>query len=404
MSRRLLAAGVVLADTAVQVAGHRPGWPLWAVPVYALAVALVVALGSRVPAAALVTALVFASLTGGTYVLLLWASYHAGRTVMSRRGTALAAGAVLGWLCVQIADGPVDARAVSGLVSACLVFVALPLLAGRYLAQHERLVSALNQNNRQLRTEREVLAEQERLRERLRIAQDMHDSLGRWLSLVSIQAAALEVSVLPLRQRQAVAQLAGAARGAMDELYELVGLLRKEDVRDRHQPGAEAISKLVAEFQAAGVPVTLQRHGRPEQLPAAADHAAYRMAEEGLTNAAKHAPGRPVTVNVQWEPGALLLTIVNEIPDREAAQSSVPGAGQGLPGLAQRIRLAGGFLDHTLSGRLFRLFAMLPTAAGQVSRDDDLPSARPVRTAALGLTTAALMFVILPAAVLLGVR
>jgi signal transduction histidine kinase len=403
MSRYLLAAGVVLADTAVQAAGHRAGWPLWVVPIYALAVVLVVALGSRAPIAALVAALVLASLTGGAYVLLLWVSYHAGRDMLSRRGTAVAAGAVLGWLCAQTAVQPADARAVSGRVSGCLVFVVLPLLAGRYLTQQERLVSALNQNNRQLRREREVLAEQERLRERLRIARDMHDSLGRRLSLVSIQAAALEVSVLPVPQRRAIAQLARAARGATDELYELVGLLRKDDAGDCQQPGAEAISSLVEEFQAAGVPVTLQWHGPPQQLPATAGEAAYRMVEEGLTNAAKHAPGRPVTVNVQWEPGTLMLTIVNEIPDRPAAQSSIPGAGHGLPGLAQRIRSAGGFLDHTLSGRQFRLFAMLP-AAGQVLQDDGLPPARPVRTAAVSVTTAALMFLILPATVLLGVR
>jgi signal transduction histidine kinase len=444
MGRYLIPAGVVLADTAVLVAGHRGGLPLWVVAVFALAVVLVIALRSRAPVAALVAALVLASVSGGAYVLLLWAAYRAGRDIASRPGLAMAAGAALGCLGAQLAVRPADTRSVLGLVCTYAVFVALPLLAGRYQVQQQRLVAALNQHNRQLRWKREALADQERLNERLRIARDMHDSLGRRLSLVSIQAAALEVSALPPPQRHAVGQLAAAARRAADELYEVIGVLRNEDIRSGQPPGPQAIGKLVEEFRAAGVQVTLRRHGESRSLSAAAAQAAYRVVEEGLTNAAKHARDQPVTVSVEWEPGTLLLTVINAVPGHQGTESTQAargaGARQGLCGLSERIGSAGGFFDHGLSGRQFRLVAMLPaagldpadpdpngpdsagpdpsgpdpsgpdpsgpgpTAAREAAGDDALPPAGPVRTAALGIGTAALMFMILPATMLLGVR
>jgi signal transduction histidine kinase len=416
MRRYLLAAVVVVADTALLVAGHRDSLAVWVVPLYALAVTLVVALRRRAPVAAFVAALVLAALTGGAFVLLLWASYQAGRAIVSRSGTAVVVGAALGWLGLQLAGRPADPQGIGGLLSTCLVFVALPLLAGRYLAQHERLVSALDRHNRRLRRERELLAERERLCERLRIAREMHDSLGHRLSLVSLQAAALEVAELPAGQRQAVRQLAGAARGAMDELYELVGALRSPDETVGRPPGLEAIGAVVEEFQRAGVPVVLRRRGAPRPLSAAAGQAAYRVVEEGLTNAAKHAPGQPVTVSLEWDPDALLLTLVNPVPGGTAAGGRA-GAGHGLPGLDERVRPVGGMLDHRRSGEGFRLFAMLPADAGEAvpgDAEDDaeedavayghgLAGVERVRTVVIGVAAAVLMFVILPASLLVGV-
>jgi signal transduction histidine kinase len=414
MGRHLLAAAVALADTALLVAAHRSGLPLWAIPVYALVVALVIALRYRTPTAAFMAALVLASLTGGAYVLLLWAAYQAGHEIVSRSGTVMVVGAAVGGLAAQLAARSVQPRTIPSLVCVCVMFVALPLLAGRYLAQHERLVSTLDQHNRQLRWKREILAEQERLRERLRIARDMHDSLGHRLSLVSVQAAALEVSALPPQQRRAIRQLAGAARGAMNELYELVGELRGDDDKHGRSPGAEAIGTVVEEFQAAGVPVTLRRCGRPRPLSAAVGQTAYRVVEEGLTNAAKHAPGQPVTVSVEWEPDALLLTVVNPLPGPPA----VPGGtdtGHGLSGLGERVRPVGGFLDHRLSDGGFRLVAMLPAIAAEpavrrtgsperVAGYDEVPAVGRIRTVALGFATATVMFLVLPASMLVGVR
>lgn len=420
LGRSLPAAAVVVADTALFVAA-RHGSPLpWAAVAYALAVAGVVVLGERAPAAAFTAALLLAALTGGSYVLLLWAAYGAGSRAPMGRDTAQVAGAVLGWLAVRLLAWPADAPAVPQLVSIFVVFVALPLLVGRYLAQHRRLVAELGRRNRRLRRERELLAERERLRIRLRIARDMHDSLGHRLSLVSVQAAALEVAELPSAQREAVRQLAGTARGAMDELHELVGALRGTDETAARAPGAEAIDEVVAEFRAAGVPVTLRRGGgKPRPLPPAAGEAVYRVVEEGLTNAAKHAPGRPVTVSVTWEPDALLITVVNPVAGGEVELGEAAGGGHGLRGLDERMRQVGGFVDHRLSDGGFRLVAMVPTTPDtadadsaadtktvsdrDLDGDEGVAGVGGLRTVALGFATAAVMFVVLPVGMLLGV-
>ncbi|SCL52345.1 Signal transduction histidine kinase [Micromonospora citrea] len=395
---------VAVVDTLLLAAAHSDGLPPAAIAAYALTVVLVIALRYRSPAASFVAALALATLTGGTYVLLLWAAYQAGRAISSPTGTAVTVGAAVGGLGAQlVARG---AQGLAPVVSTFVVFVALPLLVGRYLAQHDRLVSALDRNNRQLRREQEILAERERLDERLRIARDMHDSLGHRLSLVSVQAAALEVAELPPQQQQAVRQLATATRRAMVELYELVGALRERDEAPAASTGVPAIGWLVAEFQAAGVSVTLRERGQALPLSTAAGQAAYRVVEEGLTNAVKHAPGQPVTVDVGWEDGTLLLTVVNPLPDPPTPRNDI-GSGHGLTGLSERLLPAGGFLDHRLTEGSFRLYAMLPCVRSGVAEqpaDDDHPlTVGRFRTVAVGFAAAVLMFVVLPASILAGV-
>nr|BFE85278.1 hypothetical protein GCM10020093_078790 [Planobispora longispora] len=115
--------------------------------------------------------------------------------------------------------------------------------------------------------------------------------------------------------------------------------------------------------------------GESRALSPAAGEAVYRVVEEGLTNAVKHAPGLPVTVNVAWEPDALLVTVSNPVPDGPAAVSSgnsassagSGGSGHGLAGLGERVRLAGGFLDHRRSAEEFRLFAMVPASGAETA-------------------------------------
>jgi signal transduction histidine kinase len=350
----LLALAVIAAETAL----HLDHW--WVGGVVVAAVLLRRYVGA---APVFVAALALSWLApGGCYVLLLWAAYHAGREITSRWGIVVVIGASAGALAAQLAQAP-DPR----WIAAFLIFVALPFLVGRYLAQHERLVATLSLN------------------ERLRIARDMHDSLGHRLSLVSVQAAALEVSDdLPPKHKEAVAQLARSARDAMDELYELVGALRGQAAA---LPGLAAVDELVREYRDAGVAVEVEEAGARKPLPEAASHAAYRVVEEGLTNAAKHAPGQPVRLRMAWEPDALLLSLANPV-----AAPGVAG-GHGLNGLHERVGHAGGLLDHRAEGGEFRLVAMFPATV------------KPSRTkaVAIGVAVAILMFVFLPASLMVGV-
>ncbi|WP_199430065.1 sensor histidine kinase [Qaidamihabitans albus] len=401
MGRHLPAAVVVLVTGAALLVAGATGPSWWQIAGYALAVALVIVLRYRSTTAALVAGLVLASVSGIAFVLLLWIAYQAGRDIKSRSDLATVAGAAAGYLAVQFITGPPGLQGLPSVVATFAVFVAGPLLVGRYLAQHERLVTTLGRHNAQLRRERELLAERERLRERLRIARDLHDSLGRRLNLVSVQAAALEVLALP-PQRQAARAVNDAARGAVHDLYELVGTLRGENAEhEPSPPGLEAVGGLVAEFREAGVPVTLHRRGAVRPLSAAAGQAAYRVVEETLNNAAKHAPGRPVTVRVQWEDDALLLTVVNPVPDGRTGT----GAGYGLSGLGERLGPLGGFLDYGPSDEGFRVTAMLPAdtgETGEVTDEASPPSLGRVRTTAVGLATAAVTFAVLPASLVVG--
>ena len=368
MGRYVLAGLVVVAESLLLPAVHQGDPPLWAMAGHPAAVIAIIALRRRAPIPAYAAALALGAATGAGHVLLLWISYQTGRSVVSRGGTAAVVAVALASLALRpAAEHPVH------VIVFFLVFLALPLLVGRYVAQHERLVAALEAGNRRLRRERELLAERERLRERLRIARDMHDSLGHRLGLVAIQAAALEVAPLPPEQATAVRRLAASARAAVDELHELVGALRTTD-EEPSGPGVAGIAELVGEYRAAGVPVTLHRRGEPRPLPAAADPVAYRVVEEGLTNAARHAPGRPVTVTLDWEPDALLIEVVNPLPavpagTGEPERGGPERGGHGLRGLRERVAPIGGLLGHRRSGGSFRLFAMLPLDAAPAPAD-----------------------------------
>ncbi|GAB2748507.1 hypothetical protein GCM10027199_20260 [Amycolatopsis magusensis] len=378
MGRVLIAVLAVLVDV-VWLAPDRvvdAGW--WAAPVFAAVIALILLWRRAVPGFAVATALVCA--TGGGYALMLCTSYRAGQQARSRRDYLIAGLATAAYLGVQFVGGPQLAPKV-------LVLVGLPLVVGRYMAQHRQLVAALDEHNRRLRAERDLLAERERLTERLRIARDMHDSLGHRLGLLSVQAAALEVGDSP--DREAVRRLAGIARQATAELHELVGTLRSPGDVEAREPTLEQIGGLVDEFRAAGMRVDSCDEGEPRQVEPEVEQAAYRVVEEGLTNAAKHAPAAHVRVSLRWEDDALLVTVRNALP-----MSTGSTGGHGLAGLAERVALAGGLVHHDRSASEFRLTAMLPV----VTRKEAEPrSLSRVRVAALMLAVVSMVAVIGPA-------
>ncbi|SEH02720.1 Signal transduction histidine kinase [Nonomuraea solani] len=298
---------------------------------YAVLTALAMTAARRLPLAAFLAAVTMALFTGGSYALLVCTAYEAGQRISTRRDVVVIAGAVVAHLGVLlmaaerslIADEPVGVLARVG------VLTVLPVMAGRYLAQQRELTAA---------------------RERLRIARDMHDSLGHLLSLVSVRAAELEVGPLPPEQRRAVRGLAGAARAAVAELHQVVGALRHTG-----GPGLADVDELVERFRAAGGEVTFERIGPAAPLTG---ESAYRVVQEGLTNAAKHAPGAPVRVSLDWQPDALLVTVVTP-----GARSGSAG-GHGLAGLAERVREEGGLLRVHDEPHEFRLVAMLPVQVG----------------------------------------
>jgi signal transduction histidine kinase len=385
----LVAAVLVTADT-VLLGAMRPELPLLALLGYALVVGLLVVGQARQPAVGLTVALLLAAWSGGSYLVLLLVGYRTGHHLRSIVDTVVVVAAILGGIGYAAISHPLGQS-----VATHVAFVVLPLLVGRYFAEHRRLITALDERNRALRRERELVAEQEQLRERLRIARDVHDSLGHRLSVVAMQAGALEMADLPVEQRGAVTALAGSARGAVRELYQVIGSLRGAAIEP--EPGTDAVAVVVAEYRTAGLDVRLDTTGAPRRLPARADRAAYRVVAEGLANAGKHAPGQSVTVRLAWEADALVVSVANPLGDEPAA----PGAGLGLPSLAERVATAGGFLDHHVDDDGFQVTALLP-----VAEPEPEPVRRPhaVRLAALTVAAAVVVLGLLPTSLLAGVH
>ncbi|CAL9583928.1 sensor histidine kinase [Streptomyces sp. enrichment culture] len=379
----LVLAGIAGPMYAVESGSAAKGW----------AVALVVALLSLVrrslPATVLVVSSALAGSILGTGPLLIYASWSAGSRVKRpwRAVGAYAAGLVLYVAGGLLGDGAEDALELSLLMAAALgagpylVLAVVPGLASRYRAQRRDLLWALRRHNAQLVREQAMVARQARLLERQRIAQDMHDSLGHQLALIAVHAGALEVDPeLGDRQREGVGILREAARSAMRELREAVGILRddtEEPAAPAPGPGPEAagtppargaagVDALVASSRGAGAPVELRRRGEARPLAPAADHAVYRIVQEGLTNAHKHAPGAPITVELRYEPDSLVVEVANApVPDGTPPAPPAISGGQGLAGLGERARLVGGMVHSGPSpDGGFRLAGVLPYGEG----------------------------------------
>ncbi|AWT46258.1 MULTISPECIES: sensor histidine kinase [Streptomyces] len=221
---------------------------------------------------------------------------------------------------------------------------------GMFVRSKRQLLLSLRDRARRAETEARLRAEQAQRLAREDIAREMHDVLAHRLTLLSVHAGALEFR--PDAPREEIARAAGvireSAHEALQDLREIIGVLRAGDRDDtgRPQPTLAALDALVAESGAAGMKVTLdQRVTDPDAVPASAGRTVYRVVQEALTNARKHAPGAEVTVTVTGARGeGLSVTVHNPPPDRPAPP--VPGSGQGLIGLTERATLAGGRLDH----------------------------------------------------------
>ncbi|MFB6426414.1 sensor histidine kinase [Streptomyces microflavus] len=406
------------AVLAVTLAGLAMGIGAWVGRLDARTVLLAGAMALLAPARHTLPATVLilsAPLAGGwnvmASVLLVCAAWSAGRRITEPWRVAAAFGAA----CVlhtvpdlyqDITSGaaPVLPVTLGWNVVTFLTLAVVPALVGRYRDQRRRLLGALWQNNEQLQREQAMVAREARLLERNRIAHDMHDSLGHQLALISVHAGALQVDPeLTGNQREAVRILRGASVTAMAELRAAVGVLHNEAEYRGHQneqqyqghqshqgnqgeisyrehgehqvqpvgDGASvpyaprttaAIDGLVESSRGAGTAVSLDRSGVRRPLAPAADHEAYRIVQEGLTNAHKHAPGAPIRLALRYEPDSLVVEVTNgPLPGGAPEVPMEISGGQGLKGLRERVGRVGGMV-HTgpTEDGGFRIAGMLP--------------------------------------------
>ncbi|MEV1155608.1 histidine kinase [Micromonospora chokoriensis] len=253
------------------------------------------------------------------------------------------------------------------------VVITLAVLAwGMFVRARRQLIVSLRERAERAEAEQQLRIAQARHLERTRIAREMHDVLAHRISLLSLHAGALEFR--PDAPADEVARAAGVIRGsahaALQDLREVIGVLRAEDGGDDApeppQPTLADLPALIAESRSAGVRVNVSDTvAEAEKVPAALGRAAYRIVQEGLTNARKHAAGAAVTVDVAGGPGdGLTVAVGNRWPVGAPAGDTLPGAGTGLVGISERVTLAGGRLAYGRddSGD-FRLAAWLPWPA-----------------------------------------
>ncbi|MFG2982779.1 sensor histidine kinase [Streptomyces sp. NPDC048258] len=337
----------------------------------------------RMPATTLVVGSAVSAFLPGTVLITGLLGWSAGRRIVGvgRAGAAFTL-AFLASVGLSVLHEWSQMQPLLVVVFSTLMFLAttvMPGLASRYWSQRRTLLRALQERNGQLLRERAMVAGQARLRERQRIAQDMHDSLGHQLALISVHTGALEVDPkLTDRQREAVGVLRQASVAAMHELREVVGILRDGveapvPVEEAAQPAARGVAGITGVVEAArgaGTDVRMSVSGQPRPLVAACDHAAYRIVQEALTNAYKHAPGAPITVELRYEDDSLVVEIANG-PAAGPGAGEVVSGGQGLTGLRERARLVGGMVHAgAAEGGGFRVAGVLPYGAEPAGVED----------------------------------
>jgi signal transduction histidine kinase len=391
VSRRAVLADGVLAAAAAGAsaltAGSQPHGP-WLVPLLLALTAVPLAWRRVFPLTAFWVSLAVVSVAGSiganagiiTFLAVTFAAYSA--VVYSRfRGAALIsmlAAAVFLMAKFQDTAPPISPRA-----TPLLIFIPI-MIVGDAVHMWRRRAGDSQARLRRAQAEHQAATRRALELERGRIASELHDVVTHNVSVMVVQAGAARQVLVgsPADARQALLAVEASGRAALTELRHLLGLLspvhEPEDGSGpgeapgpggghapgatecagdaaalQPQPGLATLRSLIDRAAAAGLPVELDVQGRPQPLPPGLDLAAYRVAQEALTNVIKHA-GRPITrVTVCYRPDELVVRVTDDGPPIPAAAPasqedtvSMPaGAGRGLLGLRERVALYGGHLD-----------------------------------------------------------
>jgi signal transduction histidine kinase len=297
---------------------------------------------------------------GGTFAVLALANFAVAAHEPRRRallGLGVLAATVL---AVSLVTGDMSA---DGMLFPGVVFGGVWVL-GRVARGRAKLTAELAARTRQIERER---AERERdavARERARIARELHDVVAHSVSVMVVQAGAAR-RVLdrdPDASIGALGAVEATGREALTEMRRLLGILRPEgeDVDHSPQPSLERLGALVARSRDAGLEVELRNEGEPGPLAPGVDLTAFRLVQEGLTNALKHGGRGPARVTLRWSDDLLEVEVANRVDGDGAIGDALLGSGQGLVGMRERVALCGGELRAGPVGRGFVVRARLP--------------------------------------------
>lgn len=238
---------------------------------------------------------------------------------------------------------------------------------GMFIGSRRQVMWTLHQRAVRAETEQGLRVAQARGNERAQIAREMHDVLAHRISQVSMHAGALafreDLGAEALRT--GVGEIQAQANQALDELRGVLGVLRDDgngDLVRAPQPTYDDLARLVAEARSGGLHVQLTEGLAPSaELPDVIGRTVYRIVQEGITNARKHAPGAALTITVTGSPREGVAVVLRNPVGFH--RSRTPGAGLGLVGLAERAELRGGRLEHHAAEDVFELRAWIPWAS-----------------------------------------
>jgi signal transduction histidine kinase len=249
-------------------------------------------------------------------------------------------------------------------------FSAVVWTAGRAVRTRSRLTEELHEAAVREQEAHEAEAAAAAAEERRRIAREMHDVVAHSVSVMVVQAGGARriLDRDPARAVAAAEQIERTGRDALAEMRRLLGVMHHDDEEPAvraPQPTMSAVGSLVSRAREAGLPVTLVESGEARSLPAGLDLAAFRVVQEGITNALKYADRSETEVHVRWGERTLELEIADRGPGpaRERVEPSGDG-GHGLVGMRERVRIYGGSLEAgRRRGGGFRIRAKLPIVA-----------------------------------------
>jgi signal transduction histidine kinase len=249
--------------------------------------------------------------------------------------------------------------------SANLVVISATMAWGMYIGSRRELLWTLRSRAERAEAEQELRASQSRLEERGRIAREMHDVLAHRISQISMRAGALafrqDLTTAELRDGAGV--IRDAANEALTDLRGVLGVLRDGDgaLQTAPQPTYAELPDLVDEARRAGLRVELDEAIAGAEVPEAAGRTLYRIVQEGITNARKHAPGAELSIRLAGSPqDGITVELTNPLGFGPPA---APGSGLGLVGLAERAALRGGRLEHGTRAGSFVVRGWIPWAA-----------------------------------------